>query len=152
MASSRSLHFLKIQLKTIILLQLKTYAALKNPIFKQYFQFLSFVLSKFTNFNKLFQSETPNIHFLSSYLATTYKGFLSCYMSPPYIRSTTLDQLDPTFKLSGTDSNEYGNGSLLFSCTIQHLSLKIGSEGIFRACTVFLYRSSCSNQAPISNW
>lgn len=71
------------------------YAGLKNPIVKLYFQFLKFVLPKFTNFNKLFQSEMPNIHFLTSYLATTYKGFLSCFLSSTYIRSKSLEKLDP---------------------------------------------------------
>ena len=71
------------------------YAALKNPIVKLYYQFLKFVLPKFTNFNKLFQSETPNIHFLTSYLSSTYKAFLSCFLSSTYTRSTTLDKLDP---------------------------------------------------------
>ena len=66
------------------------FAALQNPIFKLYFQFLAFVLPKFTRFNKLFQSETPNIHFLSSYLAPTYKGFLSCYLSSTYIHTWTV--------------------------------------------------------------
>ena len=70
-------------------------SALKNPIFKLYYLFLSFVLPKFTTFNKLFQSETPNIHFLINYLVSTYKAFLSCYLSAPYIRSTTIDKLDP---------------------------------------------------------
>ena len=70
-------------------------AALKNPIFKLYF-FLSFILPKFTHFNKLFQSETPNIHFLSNYLSSTYKVFLSCYLSPTYIGSTPLDTLEPS--------------------------------------------------------
>lgn len=71
------------------------YNALRNPIIKLYFQFLGFVLPKFTRFNKLFQSETPNIHFLTNYLASTYKGFLSCYLSATYIRHSTLDRLDP---------------------------------------------------------
>lgn len=70
-------------------------AALKNPIFKLYYHFLSFVLPKFNRFNKLFQSETPNIHFLSNYLSSTYKAFLSCYLSPSYLRSTALDKIDP---------------------------------------------------------
>ena len=70
-------------------------SALKNPIFKLYYQFLSFVLPKFTTFNKLFQSETPNIHFLINYLVSTYKAFLSCYLSAQYIRSTTIDKIEP---------------------------------------------------------
>ena len=70
-------------------------AAIKKPIVKLYYYFQSFILPKFTNFNKLLQSETPNIHFLTNYLASTYKAFLSCYLSATYIRSTTLDKLDP---------------------------------------------------------
>ena len=71
------------------------YHALKNPIIKLYFHFLRFALPKFTNFNKLFQSQTPNINFLTTYLVSTYKAFLSCYLSPTYIRSVSLDNLDP---------------------------------------------------------
>ena len=71
------------------------YAALKNPIVKLYYQFLKFVLPKFTNFNKLFHSEMPNIHFLTSYLSSTYKGFLSCFLSSTYIRSMSLEKIDP---------------------------------------------------------
>ena len=68
------------------------YAALKNPIVKLYYQFL---LPKFTNFNKLLQSEMPNIHFLTSYLSSTYKGFLSYFLSSTYIRSMSLEKIDP---------------------------------------------------------
>ena len=54
-----------------------------------------FSSAKFTNFNKLFQSQTPNIHFLTTYLVSTYKAFLSCYLSQTYIQSVSLDNLDP---------------------------------------------------------
>ena len=70
------------------------YAALKNLV-KLYYQFLKFVLPKFTNFDKLFQSEMLNIHFLTSYLSSTYRGFLSCFLSPMCIRSTSLEQINP---------------------------------------------------------
>ena len=71
------------------------FTALKNSIFKLYFYFLSFILPKFTNFNKLFQRETPNIHFLTNYLASTYKAFLNCYLSSTYIHLTSLHCIDP---------------------------------------------------------
>ena len=74
------------------------HTALTNPIVKLYYSFLKFVLPKFTHFNKLFQSETPNVHFLSSYLASTYKAFLSCYLSSTYIWSRSLDLIDPESK------------------------------------------------------
>ena len=89
------LYFQKSAEKDRLVTSQNIYAALTNPIIKLYFQFLSFVLPKFANFNKLFQSQTPNIHFLTSYLATTYKAFLSCYLHPSYIRSVSLEHLDP---------------------------------------------------------
>lgn len=74
-------------------------SAYKNPIFKMYFCFLDGVLPKFTKFNKLFQSESPNLHCLTSELAVLYKSLLSCYMNNAYIRSTSLDKLDPTARV-----------------------------------------------------
>ena len=65
--------------------------ALKSPIFKMYFQFLDYVLPKFT---KLFQSEKPNLHCLAQELASLYKSLLSCYMTSTYIRSQPLASLD----------------------------------------------------------
>lgn len=70
-------------------------SALKNPIYKLYLFFLKFVLPKFTNFNKLFQSEKPNLHILDKCLETTYKAFLSCYMSTAYLSSRSIELIDP---------------------------------------------------------
>ena len=72
--------------------------ALKSPIFKMYFQFLDYVLPKFTSFNKLFQSERPNIHCLTQELVSLYKSLLSCYLTNAYIKSQPLARLDPTSK------------------------------------------------------
>ena len=84
--------------------------ALKTPVLKLYYYFLGFILPKFTHFNKLFQSETPNIHFLTNYLASTYKAFLNCYLFATYIRSASLDKLDPAFCIEffATDIDEHG--------------------------------------------
>ena len=71
------------------------FSALKNPIFKLYLSFLKFVLPKFTHFNKLFQSEKPNLHILDKCLVTIYKAFLSCYMSTAYL-SKPIESIDPT--------------------------------------------------------
>ena len=71
-------------------------SALRNPIFKLYFFFLKYVLPKFTHFNKLFQSEKPNVHFLAKSLTTTYKAFLSYYMSTTYLQSRPINDVDPT--------------------------------------------------------
>ena len=56
-------------------------STLKNPIVKLYFQFLDCVLAMFTKFNRLFQSEYPNLHRLTRELVTLYKSLLSCYMT-----------------------------------------------------------------------
>ena len=66
--------------------------ALKNPFFKMYFLFLDYVLPKFTNFNKLFQSEGSNLHCLSQELVSLYKSLLS---TSTYIRSQPLASIDP---------------------------------------------------------
>jgi len=71
---------------------------LKNPIVKLYFQFLDYVLRVFTKFNRLFQSEYPNLHRLTRELVSLYKSFLSCYMTNAYIKSTPISELDPTSK------------------------------------------------------
>ena len=70
--------------------------ALKNPIFKMYFHFLDYVLPKFTSFNKLFQSENPNLRCLTQELVSLYKSLLSCYLTNVYIRSQPLAALNPT--------------------------------------------------------
>lgn len=70
--------------------------ALHNPIFKLYFEFLAYILPKFTEFNKLYQSEKPNLHCVTSDLSTLYKSLLSCYMSSTYIRCKPLSELDPS--------------------------------------------------------
>ena len=70
------------------------FTALTNPIFK----FLDYVLPKFTNFNKLFQSERSNLHCLTKELVSLYKALLSCYLTSMYIESKPLALLDPTSK------------------------------------------------------
>ena len=40
--------------------------ALHNPIFRMYFEFLGYALPNFTEFNRLYQSEEPNLHRLTS--------------------------------------------------------------------------------------
>ena len=61
-----------------------------------YFLFLDYVLPMFTKFNRLFQSEYPNMHCLTKELVTLYKSLLSCYMTNAYIKSVAVGSLDPT--------------------------------------------------------
>ena len=61
------------------------------------YYFLKYVSPKFTHFNKLFQSEKLNVHFLDRSLTTNYKAFLSCYTSTTYLQSRPINDVDPTF-------------------------------------------------------
>lgn len=73
----------------------KLHGYLINPHFKLYFLFLDYILPKFTKFNLLFQSQTPNIHVLHNEIQLLYKDFLSCYMKPTYLKTIDLQDLDP---------------------------------------------------------
>ena len=68
---------------------------LSNPHFKMFFYFLDFILPKFTDFNKLYQSKSPNLHLLHKHVQLLYKELLSYYMQPTYIRSSNLSDVDP---------------------------------------------------------
>ena len=45
------------------------------------------------------QSESPNLHCLTSELVALYKSLLSCYMTNTYIRSTTIEKIDLTSRV-----------------------------------------------------
>ena len=68
---------------------------LQNPHFKLFYQFLAFVLPKFTNFNLLFQSASPNLHKLHNECESLYRDLLSCYMSNSYIRPRPVGDINP---------------------------------------------------------
>ena len=68
---------------------------LSNPHFNIFFIFLNFILPKFTEFNKLFQSTAPNLHLLHKKIQLLYKELLSYYMQPTYLRNTNLTEIDP---------------------------------------------------------
>lgn len=132
--------------------------ALKNPIFKLYFFFLSFILPKFTNFNKLFQSETPNIHFLSNYLASTYKAFLSCYLTSTYIRSTPLDSLNPSSSSHFLPLTSMNMGvqvsNLLITLSVNPSpSRQLEIKGFLEHVQLFFIEASCQirNRFPIQD-
>lgn len=73
----------------------KLHGYLTNPHFKLFFLFLDYILPKFTQFNLLFQSQSPNLHVLHSNIQLLYRDFLSCYMKPTYLKSTELQTVDP---------------------------------------------------------
>ena len=79
---------------------------LANPHFKLFFLFLDFVLPKFINFNKLYQSKSPNLHMLHNNIQLLYKELLSCYIQPSYIRAYNVCDVDPGSESSMLPLNE----------------------------------------------
>ena len=127
-------------------------SAFKNPFLKLYFHFLDGALPKFTKFNKLFQSEFPNLHHLTSDLVALYKSILSCYMTSMYIRSRTLGRIDPTSKEQLTSiSLGHTVSSFLAKPSIQAKRAEL--NGSLEHCQCFLIEAALQvkNRFPIND-
>jgi hypothetical protein len=55
----------------------------------------NWVLPKFVDLNKYFQSEKVVILNLHKKMADTYKDLLLSYMQPNYVRQTDIENIDP---------------------------------------------------------
>lgn len=119
-------------------------SAYNNPIFKLYFHFLDSTLPKFTKFNKLFQSEFPNLHNLSSELVSLYKSLLSCYMTNMYIRSMSIDKLDPASKQHMLPLTSISLGHTVSSILTKPaiLAMKVEVKGFLEHCQNFLIEAA----------
>ena len=119
-------------------------SAYRNPIFKLYFNFLYCVLPKFTKFNKLFQSESPNLHCLTSELVALYKSLLSCYMTNTYIRPTTIDKIDPTSRshMFPLTSISLGHTVASLLAKPQILAMTAEVRGFLEHCQSFLIEAA----------
>lgn len=69
--------------------------ALRNPIYKIYYSFLSFILEIINKLNRLFQSRRPVITQLLTLIENYYKLILRCYFKKDYVNNTPLSLLDP---------------------------------------------------------
>lgn len=69
--------------------------ALKNPIYKIYFSFLSYILELINKLNVLFQSEKVLIHRLLPEVKKIYKIILNNYLLRDYIESTPVHLINP---------------------------------------------------------
>ena len=130
-------------------------SAFKNPILKLYFYFLEGALPKFTKFNKLFQSEFPNLHCLTSELVVLYKSLLSCYMTNTYIRSMTLDKIDPTSRnhMLPLTSISLGHTASSFMAKPELLAKKAEVRSFLEHCQSFLIEAALQvkNRFPIND-
>ena len=69
---------------------------LKDPSLKVYFEFMSYFLPKFTNTNKLFQSDKVVVNALDSRMTDLYRQLLMAYMDNARIRGRELKDIDPS--------------------------------------------------------
>ncbi|KYN50523.1 hypothetical protein ALC57_00163, partial [Trachymyrmex cornetzi] len=70
--------------------------ALKNPIYKIYYNFLSFILDIINKINRLFQSRKPLITRLLTSIEKYYIIILKCYFKNDYVNNTPIALIDPT--------------------------------------------------------
>lgn len=71
------------------------YNDLNNKAIKLFYLFLEWVLPKFVDLNKYFQSEKVVIIKVHTQMVNTYKDLLLTYMDPQYIRQTDIEKIDP---------------------------------------------------------
>lgn len=70
--------------------------ALRDPIQKAYFYFLSWMLPKFTKTNAYFQSESTVLINMHVRMQELYRELLLLIMPLSYVNNTPLDAIDPT--------------------------------------------------------
>lgn len=72
------------------------YNDLNDKAIKLFYLFLEWVLPKFVDMNKYFQSENVVIMNLHTQMLNIYKDLLLTYMDPQYVRQTDIDKIDPS--------------------------------------------------------
>nr|CAH7750005.1 unnamed protein product [Callosobruchus chinensis] len=75
------------------------YNDLNNKATKLFYLFLEWILPKFVDMNKYFQSEKVVIIKLHTQMVNAYKDLLLAYMDPSYVRQTDIDKIDPANKV-----------------------------------------------------
>ncbi|KAB0790621.1 hypothetical protein PPYR_14935 [Photinus pyralis] len=69
--------------------------ALNDPFMKLYYLFLLWILPKFTEFNKYFQSARVVITELHTKIVSLYCDILMCYMDRVYVQTTPVESINP---------------------------------------------------------
>lgn len=71
--------------------------SLKNPIYKLYFYFLSYILDIINKLNIEFQSEKNKLHLLLKRTSSLYKNILRNFLAPDYLKinENSLKNIDP---------------------------------------------------------
>lgn len=67
---------------------------LNEPFIKLYFNFLAWILPKFTDFNKSFQSESVMITLLNDKVHEIYRDILLCFLNRNYVMQNELQTIN----------------------------------------------------------
>jgi hypothetical protein len=68
--------------------------ALKNPVYKLYFLFLSYILEIVNQLNAEFQSQSPKIHLLLDRVTSLFKLILKSFIKKTYLDMTDIDKIN----------------------------------------------------------
>ncbi|KAL0829789.1 hypothetical protein ABMA28_003272 [Loxostege sticticalis] len=79
-----------------------------DPYIKLYYEFLTWVLPKFTIFNKYFPSAEVVVTELDAKVKEMYKDFLFCFMDRGHVNQTDLSKINPE------DKTKHLNDELLY--------------------------------------
>jgi hypothetical protein len=116
------------------------YNALNNLEIKLFFIFLNWVLPKFVDLNKYFQSEKVVILNLHEKMADTYKDLLLSYMQPNYVRQTDIENIDPANNSQFTPyENMYLGVGIMQN--INSLTDPVAKQDFYERCRRFLITS-----------
>lgn len=100
------------------------YNDLNDKAINLFYLFLEWVLPKFVDMNKYFQSEKVVIKKLHTQMVNIYKDLLLAYMDPQYVRQTDVDEIDPENNAKFVSLNNIFLGIDVIS-KINHLSNEI---------------------------
>lgn len=67
---------------------------LNDPVNNLYLKFLQFILPQINKINRLFQSESAQIHKLNSNVKTLLFSILDCFMKPEYLKNCDLNNVN----------------------------------------------------------
>jgi hypothetical protein len=113
------------------------YNALNNLEIKLFLIFLNWVLPKFVDLNKYFQSEKVVILNLHEKMADTYKDLLLSYMQPNYVRQTDIDPANNS-QFTPYENMYLGIGIMQ---NINSLTDPVAKQDLYERCRRFLITS-----------
>jgi hypothetical protein len=101
---------------------------------------LNWVLPKFVDLNKYFQSEKVVILTLHEKMADTYRDLLLSYMQPNYVRQTDIENIDPANNSQFTPyENMYLGVGIMQN--INSLTDPVAKQDFYEKCRRFLITS-----------